>query len=220
MIQLTKTATRLSGSAADLECLRKQFEQRHYIRLPQFVEIQLVRLFQHGIDHAKFYERVHKNGGTPPPIDHCMKDNSTTGFLYFLVNDSSLFKLIQQITGCAPIGCFCGAVYRLVPGLHYDSWHSDVNSKRMVAMSINLSRDLYSGGILQIREKNSLGILHEVANTGLGDAVIFRISPQLQHRVSKIEGAVARTAYAGWFQSEPNFLSQLKERAALPVVES
>src|SRR5439155_23098986 len=138
--------------------------------------MQLVRLFQHEIDQAEFYERVHKNGGTPPPVDHCMKDNSTTGFLYFLVNDSSLFKLIQQITGCAPIGCFCGAVYRLVPGLLYDSWHSDVHSKRMVVMSIHLLRDLYSGGILQIREMNYLGILIAVAKHGLSDADIYRFS--------------------------------------------
>jgi hypothetical protein len=55
-------------------------------------------------------------------------------------------------------------------------------------------------------------ILHEVANIGIGDAIIFRISSCLEHRVSPIEGAVPRTSYAGFFQSEPVFLSLLKSQ--------
>jgi hypothetical protein len=99
-------------------------------------------------------------------------------------------------------------VYRLTPGVHDDSWHDDLSgSHRMIALSLNLSAAAYSGGTLQIRDRSSGEIVHEAANTGVGDAVLFRISPQLEHRVSRVDGAVARTAYAGWFQTEPAFRS-------------
>jgi len=200
-----------SGCAGALETLRIQFDRQHCIRLPQVVEPELAHLIQREIDKAEFYKRVHKDAGVPPPVDLCMTDNNTSGLLYFLINDPFLFKLIQQITGCPQIGCFSGAIYRLVPGLGYDSWHNDVGEHRMVAMSINLSTDIYSGGILQLRDKNSQRIVHEVANIGVGDGIIFRISPDLEHRVSNIEGTVARTAFAGWFRTEPDFLSVLKK---------
>ena len=43
------------------------------------------------------------------------------------------------------------------------------------------------------------------ANSGLGNAVMFQISPALRHRVSAVTGSHARTAYAGWFRSAPDF---------------
>jgi len=217
MIQVTRTGTVFSGSADDLEDWNKQFERQHCIRLPQLLEPQLLRLFQHQIVKAEFYERVHEHV-VPPPVDLCMKSNKTAASLSFLMNDPFLFKLIQQITRCPRIGCFSGTVYRLVPGLHYDSWHDDLNDNNLVSMSINVSTDIYSGGVLQIRDRNSQKILHEAANTGFGDGIIFRISPDLLHRVSKIEGVVPRTAYAGFFQSEPDFDSRLKNRLSRSFV--
>jgi hypothetical protein len=38
-----------------------------------------------------------------------------------------------------------------------------------------------------------------VNNTGFGDAILFRISKDLEHRVTEVVGEVAKTAYAGWF---------------------
>ena len=57
---------------------------------------------------------------------------------------------------------------------HSDSWHDDDGDGRMVALSLNLSTNGYRGGVLQIRDKQSGEILHEVANTGFGDAIVFR----------------------------------------------
>jgi hypothetical protein len=82
-------------------------------------------------------------------------------------------------------------------------------------MSVNLGRQIYSGGVLQIRESESGRIVHEVANTGFGDAVVFRLSHGLKHRVTDVQGGVPREAFAGWFKSEPEFLSYFKPSPAL-----
>ena len=109
-----------------------------------------------------------------------------------------MFQMVQQVTGCGPIGCFTGRVYRMLPGPgHYDSWHTDAIEHRIVGMSVNLGRGMYTGGVFQLRELRSQKLLSEVANTGPGDAILFRISPDLAHRVTPVGAAptvVARIA--------------------------
>src|SRR5207253_326319 len=112
-------------------------------------------------------------------------------------------------------GCFEGRVYRLSPGTgHYDSWHNDVGEDRLVAMSINLGRTPFQGGLLQIRRADSPALVREVANPTPGDAVIFRIDPAYCHRVGPVTGSVARTACAGWFRARPDFQTLLAEKLA------
>jgi hypothetical protein len=153
-------------------------------------------------------------------VELATTDEIVLSLLHLLTNDPKLFQIVQEITGCSPIGCFTGRVYRMTPGCeHYDSWHEDMMQDRMLAMSINLSSRVYSGGILQIRDRNSLQIIHEIANNGLGDAIIFRLQDSLQHRISNVEGTVPKTAFAGWFRSKPNFLSLLTKEFDEPRVK-
>jgi hypothetical protein len=69
-------------------------------------------------------------------------------------------------------------------------------------MSVNLSPEIYGGGTLQLRNAHTRRVLREVANTGPGDAILFQIAPDLQHPVTAVTGAVPKSAFAGWFQSE------------------
>jgi hypothetical protein len=131
-----------------------------------------------------------------------------------LLNDPQLFRLVRRVTGSRPIGCFTGRLSRLVGSrkLNLD-WHDDVLSDRMVAISVNLSDGRYRGGTLQIREKSRVEC-EAVPNLGLGDAIIFRIAEQLEHRVTPIEGKVAKTAFTGWFRSRPSHASVLRDLIA------
>lgn len=207
MVQLTRAGTAVSASAGDVERLRRQFDRLHCILLPSLLESEILHLVQHQIDAATFNPKTHEGIGT----ELCMAENQAAYTLRFLANDPQLFEIIQQIAGCGRIGCFDGRVYRMVPGSqHYDSWHDDMIEHRMIGMSINLSPEVYSGGIFQIHNRNSLQIIHETANTGFGDGIIFRLAHHLQHRVTEVGGSVPKTAFAGWFRSEPNFYADLK----------
>lgn len=192
--------------------MRRQFDQQHYVRLAELLEPRLLNLIQLGIKQAEFQERIHEKIGSNKEL--CMRSNLTVGLLHFLINSQSLFEVIQKVTGCEQIGSFEGRVYRVIPGYgHHDAWHSDMVDHRMVAMSINLSEDLYAGGILQIRDRQSGQIVHQAANTGFGGAILFRLADHLEHRVTEVEGTAPKTAFAGWFKSQPDFLSLLKEQA-------
>jgi hypothetical protein len=78
-------------------------------------------------------------------------------------------------------------------------------------MSINLGREPFEGGLLQIRRNDSEQV-SEVANRVTGDAVIFRIHPDYRHRVGTVTGRHPRTAWAGWFRRQPQFDQLFKNR--------
>jgi hypothetical protein len=203
MIQVTRRGTELSSSTEALDDLRDQFERRHYFVLPGLLETELLDLIQTQIDRGEFRERVHERIDSNKEL--CLTESTAFGALLFLMNDEKLFQLIQDITGCDRIDCFEGRVYRVnARDGHHDSWHNDIGEGRLVGMSLNLSPETYSGGVLQIRNRESGTVVSEAANTGNGDAVVFRLSRELQHRITEVEGSASKTAFAGWFRSQPN----------------
>jgi hypothetical protein len=208
VIRITRLGARRSGSPDDRDRLREEFERRHCVRLPGLLDPDLLQAVQREVERAAFYERVHEGIGANREL--CMAHGTADGLLHVLLNAPELFRVIEEVTGCDPVGCFIGRVYRMVPGAgHHDAWHDDVGDRRLVAMSLNLSTATYSGGLLQLRDRESGRLLHEVANVGSGDAIVFRLAPHLQHRVSLVEGTVPKTAFAGWFKGAPQFAAIL-----------
>lgn len=135
--------------------------------------------------------------------------------LLFCVNDPRLFRVVERITGLSPLRCFEGRIYRLDAAGTYDSWHSDVGAARLVGMSVNLSPAPYEGGTFQIRHVDRPDAVREHPNLELGGAILFRISEQLRHQVTPVTSAAPKTAFAGWFRSEPDFQDVLAGRAKL-----
>src|SRR5437660_1554384 len=209
MIRIGRSATVTSDGASNLENLRARFSRQNFFLFPSLLEPELLDFIQAQITRGEFYERVHGAIGYNKEL--CMTQNSAFAALLLLMNDEKLFQIVQDITQCGPIGCFEGRIYRVIPGHgHHDAWHSDMAEHRLVGMSLNLSSGPYTGGILEIRERASGKLVSEVANVGIGDAVIFRLSDNLQHRITDVEGEAAKTAFAGWFRARPRFLSLLK----------
>jgi hypothetical protein len=195
------------GSADDLAALRNQFDREHCVRLRGLIQPPLLEQIINRVGEAAFEERRHGEIGS----EECMEGGTTLAMLLLVANDERLFDAIRTITGCGPIGCFDGRVYRLVPGTaHHDSWHSDMDGNRMIAMSVNLSPQPYDGGVLQIRERDSDQIVHEESAPDPGDAIIFRLAEELRHRVTRVQGEVPRTAFAGWFKARPTLLSVVR----------
>jgi hypothetical protein len=67
-----------------------------------------------------------------------------------------------------------------------------------------------------LRQVGDERLLAEVPNLGLGDAILFRLSRGLQHRVTDVVGAHPKTAFAGWFRTDTSYREVLS-RTAMPV---
>ncbi len=208
MIQLTRTGVVFSGSESDLRRLRTQFDRDDYIILPRLFESDLLQNVLKRIESARFIPFDHKGIA----LEFCMEDQPTIGLLTFVANVPAFHRLIERITGCGRIGEYSGRVYRMTScDGHYDHWHDDLCDGRMIAMSVNLTPALFRGGAWQMRRYGAEEMLHEVHNTGLGDALLFRISPELEHCVQGVEGDIPKTALAGWFVSGRSFHQAARE---------
>lgn len=194
-------AVMIGAEVPPASALRQEFEQRRWARIPDFLSGHRLQRTHDAIERGEF--EVLEHGGLKTEL--CMRPTGPAHpLLYFLTNDPHLFELVREGTGCGRIGCFTGRVYRMLAGPEgEDSWHDDLVSGRMVAMSVNLSAAPYSGGLLEIRDAESKQVLERVPNTGPGDAIMFMLDRSLEHRVTAVEGDAPKTAYAGWFRSEP-----------------
>jgi hypothetical protein len=186
----------------DLVRLRSDFERQHYVRLPQLLEPSLLNQIADRIEAGEFFDRTHEGIGT----ELCLVPGLATSALQLLFNDPDLLDAVSAIAGSDRVRFFDGRVYKLAPSAgHYDSWHSDAAEDRVVAVSVNFGREPFDGGVLEIRKASAPEPIEQVPNPGFGDAVMFRISPALRHRVSAVQGRTPRTAYAGWFRTSPDF---------------
>jgi hypothetical protein len=211
MLQLTRSAFVCTESADTLAEMRRCFNRSHAIRLPGFLDPELLELVRRSVREGAFSDRADEGIAR----EQCMDPNAALGLLYLIANDGSLFDIVRRITGCGPIGSFIGRVYRMRAGAgHYDRWHSDMDGARLIGMSVNLTEGEFTGGAFELQEAGADSLAWTVANTGPGDAILFRIADGLHHRVTGVEGHVARVAFAGWFQSGADLLSVLKARMA------
>lgn len=210
MIQLSRTGVSVTGSEADLKRLQEQFRDNHYVILPRLFEPTLFEEILKRVEAARFVPLDHSGIG----LEFCMRDDVTTAMLDFFPSNPIFLRLIERITGLKRVGRFAGRVYRMTSSDgHYDHWHDDFAEGRVVTMSVNLSRQPFRGGALQLKYQGSKAILHEIRNTGFGDALLFRISSKLTHRVQDVEGDAPKTAFAGWFLDVDDFLPNLKNLA-------
>jgi hypothetical protein len=209
LVQLASSTTDVVASERDLATAADAFVAADWIRLEGFVEPGFLSSLQSLVEEGSF-ERIEQGDIA---VEDTFQPGSALYVLQFLANDPSLFALVERVTGCGRIGCFSGRIYRFAPGGdHRDSWHDDMAAARLVALSVNLSRDAYDGADLELANRRT-GIVQKVENRVPGDAILFRLADHLMHRNTPLLGSRPKTAYAGWFRREPSF----REALGLPA---
>jgi hypothetical protein len=196
LIQLTRKGVINKGKEQELDLLREKYARDNYVILPQLYEPTLLEDIMQRVEAAKFLPRNHEDIAR----ELCMADHATTAMLTFFPNNPVFLRLIEQITGQPRMGLFSGRVYRMTfADGHHQDWHNDTYDRRVATMSVNLSRQVFEGGALQIKRRDSNEILQHIRNIGFGDALLFRVSSDLMHRVEGVRGDISKTAFVGWF---------------------
>lgn len=155
--------------------------------------------------YLTFIERQILNGEFKLEQQHTVfkELRSTSPYIPWLQNffyQDQLFSSISQITGAKPIRGVHLRVFKFEPDSNlFFPWHDDLEKGRKVGFSINLSPLPFVGGEFLIRKRLNHDIRAEVHNTGYGDAILFEVSPELEHYVRPVLGDVPRIACAGWF---------------------
>lgn len=119
----------------------------------------------------------------------------------FIFNDTGLFSCLEDITNCGTIDNFTGRIHRSEEGEnHRIDWHGDNADHRLLAITICLGNTPYTGAAFELRERSSKKITRSFGQLNAGDALIFRIDPQLEHRLAPLETG-RRTVGVGWFRA-------------------
>jgi len=213
MLRISRDASHVDASTAQMTRLRAHFDRHHWAKLPAVLSRDLLADVQARLARAEFVERAHP-GVVPPSLDLSMVPSVLSGLLELVFNDAAVFNLVRGVTGCGTIARFGGFVYRLTSahGLEHH-WHNDLVESRLVAMSVNLGPGMYEGGLLELRERASTRVLERVSNTGEGDALLFRLHETLQHRACPVTAGV-KTAFAGWYFGEDSYPRHIRTMAS------
>ena len=208
IVQLYKHGISFDADARRLAKLREHYHRHSWIRLPGFLSAELLEPVTQGIAAAQFQEFTHPDIDSNKELQ--LGECAALKLLELVMNNVQLFQFLDRVTDCGHIGSFVGRVYRFdAQNGHHDAWHDDSGFHRRLALSLNLSSHVYEGGTLGLRSKSQKARVSHVQNTGLGDAIVFRISDSLEHRVSNVTGEHSKTAFAGWFRSAPEFGAQI-----------
>src|SRR4051812_3644164 len=128
IIELSRSGTQLMVSQETLESVSMEFRRNHFVRLPQLIEPKLLQRISDLVGSVQFLQREHKQVG----LEMAMADPAAQSMMMILINNSTMFRLVEQITGCEKIGSFIGRVYKYLPHeQHFDEWHSDLVQDRM-----------------------------------------------------------------------------------------
>lgn len=211
-LQITAAGV-VTPSASERTELAHAFDHQHCVRLPQLLHPAVLRKLQARLAQGAWTPKVHDlvNG---PSTELVCDDPIILGLLTAMFHDRVLWDAVTAITGCDPIRSFHGRIYRMDAGAHEDVWHTDANGKYMLALSLNLTAAPFAGGELHLREYETKRMRAQVANTGQGDAIMFRIDGGLEHMVTRVIGPVPKIAWAGWFHRD-SLLPELDRLAGL-----
>jgi hypothetical protein len=194
----------------DVDTLRLELARRHAVVLRSFLDPGEREWIAGQLEEASFHEHTIEATGKTELL---MEPNAVSAFLLFKVCSPDVFGLVQAVTGGGPLGSFSGRTYRMVPGRgHFSPWHNDAIQGRVAAFTINLSPEPFEGARLQIKDAEDDQLVTEIGDLEFGDAVLIEISRGYQHRNSPLEGAVAKTSYAGFFYPDEAHVSPLVRR--------
>ncbi|MGN6398635.1 MAG: 2OG-Fe(II) oxygenase [Mucilaginibacter sp.] len=189
-----------------IQSYKQEYADTYSILLPGFLPPSVLNNFLRKLDKVQFQTKFEMDESNKFGQVLFVPQNDTLLFFFqFIINNPGLFSILQELTGCGSIGNFVGRIHRSQEGeQHGIDWHGDNSDNRLLAMTLGLGTCDYSGGKLQMRETGSEKIIREFGHINAGDAVIFKISPGLQHRLTVLDTG-QRTVGVGWFRSEPDF---------------
>jgi len=114
-------------------------------------------------------------------------------------NDPRLLEFVQTITGSPPLTKCIGRVFRLFPMADDLPWHTDAEGGRLADLIIHLSPVQHEGARFEMRDKQTQAIFNTVDKMEFGDALLIRISPNIEHHYKAVTGTVPKVTFSGWF---------------------
>ena len=203
------------GSELDRERIQREFRSGKCAFLPGFLHPSVLERVQAMARETNFRTREDcDETGKVFGREFTLDDrHPLANLMFFLLNQPVLFETVGALTETPkPMTYFRSRVYQMVANSdHFDSWHDDHERAQTIGLSVNLSSETLDGGEFEIRDVPSGKVLRVIENSSFGDAHIFQIGADYQHRVRPVRGTAIRFSCAGWFCHQPDYRTVLRE---------
>lgn len=195
-VQLAPAGVRiLAGDAG----LAEQFRTSGMLALPGFLDESFVQLLDRADKTSTFVREVVTDLGERE-IESPLRG---TAAILLALRNRELLDWVAKITGSSCPLEVGGNIVRTWPGGRDRlDWHDDVGDVRRIAgLTIRLGMSPFEGGEFEMRAKCKPEAITGHHHARVGDALLFRVSPQLEHRVTPIASGGPRQMFAGWFMA-------------------
>ncbi len=213
MIRITFKGANIAGEA-EQAAYRRAFAQRHFVVFKHFVDRALLDRVPQLLSGADFFTREDTDRkGAAFARELTLKQHCPlVKMFHLLLNRGRILTAMETFADGRRIRSFLGRGFKMLASSgHFDSWHSDTKRGRLLGLSINLSETPFTGGELQVRHRKSRE-LHQSQATEFGDALLFRIDPEFEHRGLPVTGTAPKCSFAGWFAEQPDLRDLLQVR--------
>jgi hypothetical protein len=213
MIRLSQTEVVTTSGA--ITKLAEEFEATGIATLPGFLAPPILTHLMGWLEKTRFVEK-HEVGpdGVFGTTLFVPETEGSWFLLQFILNRPELFEIARKVAGCPKIANFMGRLHRTgVEANQHIDWHRDAIESRTLGICIHLSSEEYTGGVFQLRDECQR-LRAEAKLRAPGDAFLFRIDREWQHRLTPVESG-RRTVGVGWFRTQPKW-----QQYALSVARS
>ncbi len=117
-----------------------------------------------------------------------------------LLQRTNLFRWLEQVTGRTGLLGAEGHLMQARAGAGDAlDWHDDINrDNRALGITISFVDAPYSGGMFELRQVDDPASTRIFDHARAGTALIFDVSPQLEHRVLPVLSGGPRRVFGGW----------------------
>lgn len=198
----------VTGSDAEFERARSEFEAGHLVHLPGILSPDVAERVRRGIEREGFLETGPQILGRPAgpamgayqgtTLAQDLKPGEISLLFAALDADPELLGALERIAGCPPLRGL-GRVFRILPMGVDLPWHTDTEEGRILDLAIGLTWERPEGGRFQMRDAQTEIVFNEVGALAPGDGILIRLSPEIEHHFRAVRGSVPLAIYSGKF---------------------
>ena len=208
VVQYRRDGEVVVGSDAAIAEARAEFEARHVVPLPGFLDPELTEAVRRGIEREGFLDTGPEMTGRPAgpamgayqgtKIAEDLRPGETTQLFEALSTNTALLEAFQRITGSPPLRG-AGRVFRILPTGVDLPWHTDTEGGRVLDLAIGLSWEPVQGGLFEMRDPQTEAVFNEIPPLVPGDGLLIRLSDEIEHHFQGVRGDVPLCIYSGKF---------------------
>lgn len=205
MIKFTSGGVEITASPERLTEASEEFERRKLMYLPGLLSEELADTVRVGIERDGFGEpdasgdSAYRGAYQGGKVGEDLRSGPVAQVIEDRTNDRRLLDFVQTITGSPPLTRCIGRVFRLFPMDDDLPWHTDAEGGRLADLIIDLSAVPHEGARFEMRDARTQDIFNVVDEMAFGDALLIRISPDIEHHYKAVTGSIPKVTFSGWF---------------------